>query len=339
MKKRVVFREQALTKSPSSSYHSSPQRVRFQERAFAMGNIVGVNAYRTNRAELKQRLAKGGYQVHETSHFLIGTKEGTPTLVVHWFAPKAIDSDLGHHFMEELKPLGMLVDPQSFGDVFGAVVNSEYPHDPQRAWHLFGTNTLQRFHHLLTMESCSPHNDLPVDVFATLYKRVCTLLVGDSLLDAGCSFGFLPLVVAEHIPTLTKVVGVDIRADSFPVTRAIAEERHLSNVEFSQADLLADDFSTLGYFDTVTVLHVLEHFTEVDMYRVLANLLKVTSHRLIIGVPYEPVEPETAYGHQQLFTQVKLEAVGKWCLEQLGGGRMKCEDCAGGLLFLDRPSS
>ena len=339
MKKRVVFREQALTKSPSSSHHSSPQRVRFQERAFAMGNIVGVNAYRTNRAELKQRLAKGGYQVHETSHFLIGTKEGTPTLVVHWFAPKAIDSDLGHHFMEELKPLGMLVDPKSFGDVFGAVVNSVCPQDPQRAWHLFGANTLQRFHHLLAAESHSPQFDSPVDVFATLYRRVCSLLVGDSFLDAGCSFGFLPLVVAECIPTLKKVVGVDIRADSFPVTRAIAEERHLTNVEFSQADLLADDFSIIGHFDTVTVLHVLEHFTETDMYRVLANLLKVTSHRLIIGVPYEPGEPETAYGHQQLFTRAKLEALGQWCLEQLGGGRMNYEDCAGGLLFLDRPSS
>ena len=86
--------------------------------------------------------------------------------------------------------------------------------------------------------------------------------------------------------------------------------RHLTNVEFSQGDLLADNFSSLGYFDTVTVLHVLEYFTETDMYLVLANLLKVTSHRLIISVPYEPSEPETAYGHQQLFTRVKLEAVG-----------------------------
>ncbi len=339
MKKRVVFGEQALTESSSSSHHSFPKQVRFQERAFAMGNIVGVNAYRTNRAELKQRLSQEGYQVQETAHFLIGTHEGMPTFVVHWFVPQAIDSDLGYHFMEELKPLGLLMDSHSFGDVFGAVVNSVCPHDPQRAWHLFGTNTLQRLHQILTTESRSPHYDSPVDVFATLYKRVCTLLVGNSFLDAGCSFGFLPLVVAERVPTLTKMVGVDIRTDPFSVTRAIAEERHLTNVQFVQADLLADNFSTIGQFDTVAVLHVLEHFTETDMYRVLANLLKVTSHRLIIGVPYEPVEPETAYGHQQLFTRAKLEALGQWCLEQLGGGRMNYEDCAGGLLFLDRPSS
>ncbi len=339
MKKRVVFGEQALTESSSSSHHSFPKQVRFQERAFAMGNIVGVNAYRTNRAELKQRLAQEGYQVHETAHFLIGTQKGMPTLVVHWFAPQAIDSDLGHHFMEELKPLGMLVDSQSFGDVFGAVVNSVCPQDPQWAWHLFGTNTLQRFHHLLTIERYSPQCDSPIDVFATLYRRVCSLLVGDSLLDAGCSFGFLPLVVSECVPALTKVAGVDIRTDPFPVTRVIAEERHLMNVQFAQADLLADDFSTIGSFDTVTVLHVLEHFTEVDMYQVLTNLLKVTSRRLILAVPFEPGEAESVYGHEQLFTRAKLEAVGSWCLEQLGGGCMNYEDCAGGLLFLDRPSS
>jgi len=339
MKNLEVFQEQALTDSSSPSHHARPKQVRFQERAFSMGNIIGVNAYRINRVALKQRLAEGGYQVHETGHFLVCTQAGTPTLVVHWFAPKAIDSDLGHHFMEELKSLGMLVDPQSFGDVFGAVVNSVCPHDPQCAWHLFGTNTLQRLHQLLTTESRSPYHDSPVDVFATLYKRVCALLVGDSFLDAGCSFGFLPLVVAERVPTLTKIVGVDIRTDPFPVTRAIAEERHLTNVQFVQADLLADNFSTIGQFDTVTALHVLEHFTEVEMYRVLTNLLKVTSRRLILAVPFEPGEAESVYGHEQLFTRAKLEAVGSWCLEQLGGGCMNYEDCAGGLLFLDRPSS
>ena len=339
MKNLEVFQEQALTDIPSSSHHPSSKQVPFQERAFSMGNIVGVNAFRINRPALKQRLAEGGYQVHETAHFLVCTQTGTPIILVHWFAQKVIDSDLGHYFIEELKPLGMLTNPQNFGDVFGAVVNSVCPHNPQRAWRLFGTNTLQRLHQILTTESRSPHSDSPVDVFATLYKRVCTLLVGNSFLDAGCSFGFLPLVVAERVPTLTKMVGVDIRTDPFSVTRAIAEERHLTNVQFVQADLLADNFSTIGQFDTVTVLHVLEHFTEVDMYQVLTNLLKVTSRRLILAVPFEPGEAESAYGHEQLFTRAKLEALGQWCLEQLGGGRMNYEDCAGGLLFLDRPSS
>jgi hypothetical protein len=124
--------------------------------------------------------------------------------VVHWFAPQAVDSDLGHHFMEELKPLGLLGDPQSFGDVFGAVVNSVCPHDPQRAWHLFGTNTLHRFQQLLTTECRSPHNASPVDVFASLYRHVYSLLVGDSFLDVACSLRTQRVNVLVHPPPQAK---------------------------------------------------------------------------------------------------------------------------------------
>jgi len=317
------------------THHVYPKKVPFRERAFAAGNVIGVNGYHINQAALQQLIAGAGYQIHATPHFMICTKAELPAIVVHRFAPQAIDADLGYHFMEELKPLGMLEQPQDYGDLFGAVVGSLFPRDPQRAWHLFGTNTLRRYHHLLAMDSNPSQCDSPIDVFSTLYRRVCELAVGDSLLDAGCSFGFLPLVVAERVPSLTKVVGVDIREDPFPVTRAIAAEHHLANVQFIQADLLADDFSSLGRFDTVTVLHVLEHFSEVDMYRILTNLLEVTLQRLIIAVPYEPGEPEKVYGHEQLFSRARLEAVGHWCLVHSGGGRAIYEDCAGGLLLID----
>ncbi len=328
-----------MSSNPPPFHDNHLKRVPFQERAFLLGNIIGVNAHRVKRASLKQRIVEKGYEVHETPHFLIGRKGETPTIVAHWFAPIAIDSDLGHYFVEELKPLGILANPQGFADVFGAVVNSVAPHDPQRAWHLFGTNTLQRYHALLAENHHTPHCNSPIDVFATLYRRVCELHVGDSLLDAGCSSGFLPLVLAGRFPALTRVVGVDIRTEQFAVARVLAEERHLAHVRFEQADLLNDDLSALGRFDTVTVLHVLEHFTEVEMYRVLKNLLALTSRRLIIGVPYEPGEPEAAYGHQQLFTHTKLAAVGNWCLEQLGDGKATCEDCAGGLLSIDCPKT
>lgn len=331
-----VCQELTLIDSSSSSDAMSTKRVRFQERAFPMGNVIGLNAYHVNREALKRRLTDSGYTVHETPHFLICQQPGTPTIIVHWFSPEAIDSDLGQCFMEELKPLGVLANPQSFGDVFGAVVGSVFPHNPEQAWHLFGVNTLRRLHQLVAAGIHSSHYESPVEVFATLYRRVSELHVGESLLDAGCSFGFLPLVIAEQIPALTKVVGIDIHLEPFSVTRAIAEERHLKSVQFVQGDLLGDEIGAMSAFDMVTVLHVLEHFTESDMYRVLTNLLKITSRRLILAVPYEPGEPEAAYGHEQLFTREKLEAVGRWCIEQWGSGTMHCEDCAGGLLTVDR---
>ena len=72
------------------------------------------------------------------------------------------------------------------------------------------------------------------------------------------------------------------------------------------------------------------------MYHALENLLKVTSRRLIIAVPYEEGIPEVVYGHEQLFIREKLEKVGKWCVEQIGGaGRIQYEDREGGLLLID----
>jgi SAM-dependent methyltransferase len=323
---------------PPHNTSSKTKKVPIQERSFTMGNITGVNGYRVNRTLLKRRFAEGGYQVHETEHFLLFTRTEAPTtILVHRFGPESIDADIGYYFMQELKPLGILAQSENFGEVFGAVVCSLFPNDLFRALHLYGTNTLSRYHHLLTTASRHFLPSSPIDTFAQLYQRVCELLAGERFLDAGCSFGFLPLLVAERVTSLTHVVGADIRTDSFMIVRAIAEERRLKNVQFAQADLLADDFGAIGIFDTVTALHVLEHFTEADMYRVLTNLLKVASRRLILAVPFESGEPESAYGHEQLFSHTKLEGVARWCIQQLAGdGRMWYEDCAGGLLVIER---
>lgn len=313
-----------------------------QERSVLVGDITGVNGYRANRALLKQRFAEGGYHVDETEHFLLFTRAQAPTtILVHWFAPEAIDANIGDYFLHELKPLGILAHMQDFGDVFGAVVLSLFPHDVLRALHLYGTNTLRRYQQFLkdaSNELLPPASTM--HAFAQVYRRVCQLQVGESFLDVGCSFGFLPLLISELVPTLTHVVGADIQTDPFAVVRALAEEQELRSVQFVQADVLAANFSSLGRFDTVTALHLLEHFSETEMYCALTNLLKVTAQRLILAVPYELDAPEWVYGHKQLFTRGKLESIGKWCIQQLeGGGRIWCEDCVGGLLLVERIGS
>ena len=326
-----------MTQSQSSLHRVGPRSVPIQERIHFTENFVGLNGYRVNRALLKQRfIEEGGYQCHETSHFLLFTHTQTSMiLIMHWFAPEEIDNELGGYFIQELKPLGVVTTPKHFDEIFAAVVCSLFPGDAQRALHWYTTNTLRRYHQRLT-QACnisSPYSTM--DMFAALYKRVCELQVGESFLDAGCGPGFLPLLIAQRIPSLTQVIGIDVRSDAFPSAPTIAEERHLMNVQFVHADLLADDFGLLGHFDTVTALHVLEHFSEMQMYTVLTNLLKITTRRLMIAVPYEQ-EPETVYGHKQTFSHDKLETVGHWCLQQPGGeSRMWCEDCVGGLLVID----
>jgi len=324
---------------------SMKQTVTLQERAHTIGNIIGINAYRINQPALHQGLMAQGYDLHETPHFLIARRgiihyALSPdtleyrTLIAHWFAPSSIDANLGHYVMSEIKPFGLLSDPERFGNVFGAIVMSLAPRDPERAWRLYGRNTLTRYHALMDNPPMTPHTDFPIEVFATLYKRVCELLVGSSLLDAGCSFGSLPLVVAERIPTLKRVVGVDIETGPFVTVQALAHERKLTNVQFLQADLLTDKVEQHGQFDTITILHVLEHFTEKEMFEVISHLLPIVTQRLIIAVPYEEGEPEEAYGHKQLFTPEKLGKLGQWCIERLGRGTFAVEECVGGLLVL-----
>lgn len=327
-----------MTETVTSIQQNNHRKVSIQERSVLLEDIIFVNGYGTKRVSLKQRFAEGGYQVQETSHFLLFTRLETPTtILVHWFAPEQINADIKHYIMLELRPLGLLTTSHAYGKIIAGIVSSYLPEDTKRAWHYFGANTLQRFITFLSTVSTPPYPPYTtIGSFATQYQRVCELSVGRSLLDAGCESGFLPLLISERIPFMERVVGVDIRPDMFTVVRELAEERKLKNVQFIQADLLADDFSTLGRFDTVVALGVLEHFSETDMYQLLTNLLNVTSQRLICMVPYEQ-ELELIYEHRQLFTRKKLEAVGKWCLQQLGGtSRMWCEDCVGGLLLIER---
>jgi len=323
----------------STNHNPQAKQVPIQERSFTMGKFVGINGYRVNHRLLKQRFAQGNYQLHETPHFLIFTRSETPSLiVVHWFAPEEIDANIGDYFVQELKPPGILVDEQDFGDLFGAIVFSLFPRDTQRALHLYGTNTLHQYQYLLnTSEDTLSASPSTLHTFAQLYRRVCQCHVGQTFLDVGCSFGFLPLLISEHFSSLTHILAVDIQTSPFPIISAIAAEYHLQNINFAQADVLTAAFSTLGRFDTVVALHVLEHFTEADMYQALLNLLKVTSQRLIIAVPYENEQPEIVYGHKQLFNRAKLQNVGEWCLQQLASpGSITVEDCAGGLLLVER---
>lgn len=312
------------------------KRVSLQERTLPVGNIVGINGYRVNKAMLRKSIEDESYIIHETPHFFVVIRSVYPSVIVlHWFAPAEIDARIGDYILRELKPLGALTDVEDFDAIFGAIVGSLFPHDTQLAWSLYTTNTFRLLRDLAHSPAMLTQDSTP-DTFATLYRRVFELQVGKNFLDAGCSSGFLPLLMAEHNRSLSQVVGIDVRPQPFATARALAEEYGLKNVQFVQADLLDDTFCTLGSFDTITLLHVLEHFSEQAMYTVLTNLLAVTAQRLIIAVPYEKTA-ETVYGHEQLFSRAKLEAIGRWCIRQWDEkGMMKYEDSADGLLVIER---
>lgn len=324
------------------STNPKPKKIPIQERSVRVGDIIVVNGHGVNRTLLKQRFAEGDYHLHETKHFLLFTRAEEPKLIlVHWFTPEQITTNVPGHLAEELKPFGVISSNQRLGDFFAGIVGGTlYPGDVQRAWNYFGANTLQRLLAFLGSATTLGVSDYGIcGESAFLYQRVCELCIGERLLDAACNGGFLSLLLAERMPFVREAVGIDIDADVFRVAQELANERHLTIVRYMQFDLLAVDFSTLGLFDTVTALHALEHFTEEEMYHVLTNLLNVTVHRLIVAVPYEMGEPSAAFDHKQLFTRTKLQAVGEWCIQQMqGAARMWYEDLprGAGLLLIER---
>jgi hypothetical protein len=83
---------------PQPSAQTSIQQVRMipiHERSVRVGDVIVVNGYRANRSTLKARFAEGGYQVHETRHFLLFTRaEESKTILVHWFAPEELTTNI-----------------------------------------------------------------------------------------------------------------------------------------------------------------------------------------------------------------------------------------------------
>jgi SAM-dependent methyltransferase len=172
--------------------------------------------------------------------------------------------------------------------------------------------------------------------FATIYRRVLELFTGQSFLDVGCSFGFLPVLMAEYVPDAC-VMGCDNNPDAIGFSTDLAAAIGVPRATFSLQDVRDVSIRCLGTFDTVTALHVLEHLPEQDLPLALGHLLQLSAHRLIIAVPYES-QAIVVYGHAQVFTRAKLEQWGAWCIEALeGAGRYWCEDVAGGLLIIEHP--
>ena len=312
-----------------------------KQEGVRVGNMIVLAHPNEQRLHhFTQRLLAHAYQVQEKPHFVVCYKPSeNKTILMHTFSQATIDADLIRIIEQELAALGILASAQDYNAVLFAVMASTFPspRNQQLIWRHFCLNTLARLRVLIAQ----PAFTLPPPVshivpFAAIYQQVMERFVGESLLDVGSSFGFLPVLLAEKMANGT-LVGCDNHPDAISCSTDLAAVTHADQVTFLLRDVLAPDFPTVGRFDTVTAIHLLEHLTEEELPVALTHLLRVTSKRLLIAVPYEEkVQP--LYGHQQAFTPEKLHFWGNWCVETLGGGRYWCEDVVGGLLVVDRSS-
>jgi Methyltransferase domain len=284
----------------------------------------------------KARLAQQGFQLEETTHFLLARPADTDRVIlVHRLLPTEVDNNLVDCLMQELP--GLMTSDQAFGHAMIGVVNSIKPHDPVGAWGIFSLNTLQRFRDYLA-ENTLQYPPTTIGACATVYRRLFSLKMGRSLLDVGCACAFWPVLAAEREPDARgSIVGVDTRLDAIHLSQHMATLIDKPDVTCIQLDLLSPQFvEELHTFDTVTAIHMLEHLPEEQLPLAFEHLLQVTRSRLIIAVPYE-AEATRAYGHEQVFTREKLERWGQWCIASIdGNARYWCEEVAGGLLVVDR---
>jgi SAM-dependent methyltransferase len=304
--------------------------------AIRVGRVIAVAAAsRRKVVRIAAGLSARGYTTTATPHFVVCRQQtgSGQAFILHTFDQRTIDEDLAGMIGEELGPI-LVATEQDFSDTLHAILGSACPdRSPLERWRRYGLNTLDRLRTLLDQESADAGTSSHIPQFAAIYRRVLRHLVGKSLLDAGTSLGFLPILAAERWPG-SRVVGCDARQEVITCARDLARAARAHGVRFLVRDVLESNLHRLGGFDTVTAVHLLEHLDEGRMLTATANLLRVAARRLIVAVPYES-RPQLHYGHVLVFTPERLQRLGEWCLERNGGGRFWCEEVSGGLLIVD----
>jgi SAM-dependent methyltransferase len=324
----------------ASSEQGELKRTMPRKEAVRVGNlIVLAQSGRLALNQYRQRLIEKSYQVSQTEHFAICQHPTTDqAILLHLFRPEEANADLICFIENELPSSGIIPSTREFGATLFAVLASMYlaPRDQQAIWLRFCLNSLNS----LRDHIAHPPKNIPAKVsyiapFATIYQRILELVTGQSLLDVGCCFGFLPVLMAERDHSM-HIIGSDISHDAIGFSTRLANATEAHNVAFHQIDTLSNDFPKLGHFDSVTAIHLLEHLAEEDMPTALDHLLQVTTKCLLIAVPYEE-QAQALYGHRQTFTPEKLHQWGMWCVETLEGkGKYRYEELMGGLLIIER---
>jgi SAM-dependent methyltransferase len=243
------------------------------------------------------------------------------TVVEPRFPRAPVDNELTDFIVSELGPLGLVPDQEAFERVFVDLVLATAP-TPAMAWRAFYRNTLRR------QRRPTPDGSNGVDTFARIYARVPSLIRGRQILDVGCCFGFLPMLLAERDPGLA-VVGCDVVPGTVALARSVAVELR-SGVEFLAGDARRLPFRSAAV-DTALSVHVLEHLPAAATLPALTELCRVARRRVVVAVPLE-ASPDPTYGHLQAFDRRTLEEIG-----EATGWTWSVHEYEGGWLVLDAP--
>lgn len=229
----------------------------------------------------------------------------------HRYSPAEISDTVVVDELTALVGLGAISGQSEFEAAAVDLITSTDA-DPRAAWRGFYANSVAQ------LQSGTAD-------FSPIHQRGRALLEGDSVLEVGCCFGFFALQCSMEGYAVT---AVDICAGALDLLDDAAT--HLrAPVKTALADVRRLPFND-NQFDTVTVLHLLEHLDSADVATAIAESCRVARRRVIIAVPYESTA-SPHFGHLETVSEADLR---RWA-GLVPGARTQIFTDHGGWLVID----
>ncbi|MBO1753911.1 mycofactocin oligosaccharide methyltransferase MftM [Allobranchiibius sp. CTAmp26] len=248
------------------------------------------------------RPAPGARHIVRTEHFDLSGR-GPELIVRHVLTADTIDEDLTGLLWSELFEPGWVRGADSFERIVTGVVRTTCA-DPLDAWTAFYRNTIRRLDECVGDTFTGSGCPQGIEGYAPVYTRA-RALCGDSVLELGCCFGFLSLLLARDGIAAT---ASDVSAGTVGLLSAVA-----ARLGLGIRTLVADAThvpAASGCADTVLMLHLLEHLDDEQGERAIAEALRLARRRAVIAVPLEEDANET-FGHVRTIDLADLDDWGR----------------------------
>lgn len=137
----------------------------------------------------------------------------------------------------------------------------------------------------------------PFDAHEVLPRAAWTLDIADqlkatSLLDLCCLDGFVPLTMAKHCATLTKIHGVDLSEPGIKRAKDLTLELNGRDIKFYQDSVERFLETTKGKYDMILMYEAVEHFKDTPYVIDLAKKHLTSRGQILISTP----DAEEFYG-------------------------------------------
>lgn len=206
--------------------------------------------------------------------------------LIHRFTATDICDDALVAALSPLVDIGALSGHDDFECAAVQIILGSAP-SAVEAWNAFYDNTLRGLE-----DGSSP--------FAPIHRQARSLVSGDSVLEVGSCFGFLAIQLARD----GRAVSACDLSQGAVALLEYESRRYRLPISSRAADATALPYRDSS-FDTVTLIHLLEHLEPEQALQAIREAMRVARHAVIIAVPFEE-EPSEHFGHKQKLTAATL---------------------------------